>query len=151
MRAASKSAHNALKTLIELGSDVNANGKWKRNALRHSARAGSIKCCNEQIDCGVIVDVRDNYEVTPLHLAAFNGHTKCLKISSIIMQQILMPNRNKAAPHYIENVRMGIRVPCKYVCPTRTVISILSEKPPWLSRQPMTIFTWFCFSHKFTF
>jgi ankyrin repeat protein len=70
-----------LSDLITAGLDVSMSfGRSKRQLVHVAASFGACNCLTVLLKHGAIVDVQDSTGVTSVHLAARNGHKRCLRL-----------------------------------------------------------------------
>ena len=73
--------HKELAEMLAHGLDHRlVFGKAKRNLVHVAASFGAAHCLSALLRRGADVDTPDHVGVTPLHLAARNGHKKCLRV-----------------------------------------------------------------------
>eukprot|EP01102_Stenamoeba_stenopodia_P000806 TRINITY_DN10753_c0_g1_i1.p1 TRINITY_DN10753_c0_g1~~TRINITY_DN10753_c0_g1_i1.p1 ORF type:complete len:857 (-),score=176.60 TRINITY_DN10753_c0_g1_i1:30-2600(-) len=78
--ARSQRSLSCVRTLIELGADVNAEDSQGVSPLVHAARNGQHETLLVLLECGASWDVTDTEGWTPLHRTSLNGRIECAKI-----------------------------------------------------------------------
>lgn len=73
--------HKELGDMIAGGLDVSMSfGRSKRQLLHVAASFGACNCLGVLLKSGLDVNLQDNTGVTSVHLAARNGHKRCLRM-----------------------------------------------------------------------
>ena len=69
-----------VKTLLDLGADVDAHGRYGRTALHVACEAGKLPSIHQLMAGGAQIEARDSErKATPLHLAAASNHPNIVK------------------------------------------------------------------------
>ena len=71
---------DALKELLQGGSDKDEKDDEGRTALHFACGYGEIACAEELIKAGADIDARDGNDNTPLHYAAGYGQAEAIKL-----------------------------------------------------------------------
>ena len=68
-----------VRTLVELGSALDAVNKYQLGTVHVAARSGHTDCVRALVALGATVDARTYYGETPLHLAAVGGYVDVVR------------------------------------------------------------------------